>query len=446
MKKHLILACAALLMAPSFLFAQEIIVDQVVAVVGGNAIDRSDIESQYLQARAQGVRDNGTMHCRIFEDMLKQKLLLHQSRLDSIQVSDAQVEQQLNQRLDYFIRQIGSKEKLEEYFKKSIFEIKDDFRDMIREQVATQKMQGAITEGVNITPSEVNSYLKNLTRDSIPQIDTQVEIAQILIYPKYSDEAIFAVKEKLLGLRKRIIDGEKFSTLAILYSEDPGSSAKGGEIGFLSKGELDPEYAKAALSLKIGATSSIIESSFGYHIIQLIDRQEDRVNTRHILVKPKVNREAMAWANSRIDSLVHVIKTDSLSFDKAALYFSGDKDTRMNGGLVINQANASSKFKLDEFQQTDYLMIKDLKPGELSSAYETLDDKGKPVYKVIKLISKSAPHRANLVEDYQFLTEKALEEKKKKVVEDWYVEKRKKTFSQINSDFKDCSFYTQWVK
>lgn len=446
MRKHLRLAFTALIMVPSCLFAQEIVVDQVVAVVGGNAVYRSDIESQYLQARAQGARDNGNLQCQIFEEMLKQKLLLHQSRIDSIQVSDAQVEQQLNQRLDYFIRQIGSKEKLEEYFKKSIFEIKDDFRDMIREQVATQKMQGNITEGVTITPSEVKNYLNSLSRDSIPQIDSQVEVAQILIYPRYADEAILAVKDKLLSLRKRIIDGEKFSTLAVLYSEDPGSAVKGGEIGFLSKAELDPEYAKAALSLKIGATSSIVESQFGYHIIQLIDRQEDRVNTRHILIKPKANPVAMKEAKQRLDSIADFIKKDSITFDKAALYNSGDKDTRLNGGLVINPATTASKFLLSEFQTGDYIMIKELKPGEMTQPFETTDDKGKPVYKMFKLISKSAPHRANLNEDYHFLTEKALEDKKKKVIEDWYTEKRKKTFSQINPEFKNCSFYTQWVK
>jgi peptidyl-prolyl cis-trans isomerase SurA len=445
MRKYFAIVLTAISMLPSALFAQEVLVDQVIAVVGGNAIYRSDIENQYMQMRAQGTRDNGSLHCRIFSDLLQQKLLLHQARIDSIEVTDSQVENQLDQRLDYFIRQIGSKEKLEEYFKKSIFEIKDDFRESIREQILTTKMQGNITENVRITPSEVKKYYNSLSRDSIPQVNSQVELEQILVYPRYSQQAIFDVKEKLLGFRKRIMDGEKFSTLAVLYSEDPGSATKGGEIGFMSKAELDPEYAKAAYSLKVGAISTIVESQFGYHIIQLIDRQEERVNTRHILLKPKADPEALSKAKLRIDSIAMFIQRDSFTFEKGALMYSEDKDTHMNEGLVINKNTASSKFELGEFQQTDYVIIKDLKVGEISKPYQSIDDKGKPVYKMIRLKSKTSPHRANLTDDYQLLTDKALEDKKKAVIADWIKEKRKKTFLQVTPAYSDCSFYKDWT-
>jgi peptidyl-prolyl cis-trans isomerase SurA len=427
--------------------AQQILVDDVLAVVGGNAIFRSDVESQYLQMKAQNNRLDDDVQCQIFEDLLIQKLLLNQAKVDSVEISEQSVESQLDNRMDYFIRQIGSKEKLEKYFNKSIIEIKEDFHDAIKNQMITEKMRSNITESVTITPSEVKKFYESLKQDSIPLINAQVEIRQILIYPNYTNESKLAAKDKLLSLRKRIIDGEKFSTLAVLYSEDPGSARMGGEIGFMSKAELDPEYAKTAFSLKVGSVSTIVESQFGYHIIQLIERQDDRANTRHILIKPKVSQEELSKAKARIDSIAYLIKVDTLTFEKAAMFFSQDKETFFNGGLVINAANQSSKFEMNEFPTQDFLMIKDLKEGDVSAPYETVDSKGKPVYKMVQVKRKIQPHKANITDDYQFLQHFALEDKKMKAISLWIEDKKKSTYYQINnSGYETCPFIVNWKK
>ncbi|MFW5752005.1 MAG: foldase protein PrsA, partial [bacterium] len=271
---------------------QDFVVDQIIGVVGDKIIKQSDIETQYLQLIAQGYRATGDIKCQILESMLEQKLMVNQAEIDSIEISESNVQLQLNSRLNHFIEQIGSEEELEEYFGKSILEIKEDFSGLIREQMLTERMQQEIAGNVSITPSEVKSFYKNLNKDSIPKVESKVEIQQLLIYPEYSDEAIFHVKERLLELRKRILEGESFATLAVLYSEDPSSASRGGEIGFTGKGDLDPAYAEAAFTLKEGSVSKIVESEFGYHIIQLIERRNEKVNTRHILLKPKLSPEA----------------------------------------------------------------------------------------------------------------------------------------------------------
>jgi peptidyl-prolyl cis-trans isomerase SurA len=428
-------------------FAQSLIIDQITAVVGSNVILQSDIESQYQQMRSQGFHSSGDMKCEVFEDLLVQKLLLNQAKIDSVEVSESQVEMQLNQRLEFFINQIGSEEKLEAYFNKTILEIKDDFRDLIRDQLVTQRMQGDITEDVNVTPSETRRFFNSMHTDSIPLVNAQVEYQQIVLYPPFTDEAIFDVKERLLNIRKRIVDGENFTTLAVLYSEDPGSATRGGEIGFASRADLDPEYAKAAFALKDRGVSKIVESEFGYHIIQLIERRGDRVNTRHILMKPKINPEAMVNVRSRADSLVSMLKVDSISFENAARLFSGDKQTRVNGGLVVNQMNGNTRFELDKIPVADFNVIRGMNVAEVSSAYETRDERGQRVIKIIKLKSRTEPHRANLKDDYLLLQEMALADKKSKVLNDWIEEKQKSTYIHIDDSYKNCQFeFKGWVK
>ncbi len=427
--------------------AQSKVIDRVVAVVGDNIILQSDVENLYLQYRAQDITTTGDMKCMILEEFLSQKLLLNQARIDSIEVSDTQVELELEGRLQMFINQIGSREKLENYFNKSVLEIKEDLCESIYEQIVTRQMQAEITGNVKVTPSEVKQFYNRLPEDSIPYIDSEIEISQIVLYPPVKDEAIIEVKQRLLDLRKRILEGENFITLAVLYSEDASSAPRGGEIGFMSRGELDPEYAKAAFSLKKGGISTIVESSFGFHIIQLIDRQEERVNTRHILMKPKTDPDAVERTIYRLDSLANLIRKDSLRFETAARYFSQDKKTSVNGGIMINPVNNTTRFEMDELLTNEYYAIKDLKDGEISDPAKSYDENGKQVFKIIKINNRTKPHKANIQEDYVVLQNMTLAEKRDRVFNEWLQEKILSTYIQIDGSFKGCTFSNNgWFK
>ncbi len=438
----MLLACTML----GGLTGQSFILDRVVAVVGEFVILQSDIESMHLQNKAQGVSLPGDEKCIILENFLGEKLLLNQAKIDSIEVSESSVEMELDNRLNYFISMIGSPEALEEYFGKTILEIKEDMRSSVRDASITRQMQGTITGDVTVTPSEIQDYYNNLPRDSIPYIDSKVELSQILIYPPVDEAAIFEVKQTLLDLRRRILDGQKFSTLAVLYSEGP-SASKGGEIGFMGKGELDPEYAKAAFSLKEGGVSTIVESSFGFHIIQLIERREERVNTRHILMKPKIKPEAIRATTRKLDSIANLVRTDSITFDLAAKIYSEDKNTAVNGGIMVNPVTNTTTFTMDELQPAEFIALRDLKVGEVTEAFKSEDENGKEVYKIIRLRNRSSPHRANLKDDYMVLQDMALGIKKQKVFQAWIDEKIEETYVHIDNSFAGCQFSRRgWVK
>lgn len=421
-------------------------VDQIVAVVGDKIILQSDIENQYLQLRAQGISGSADMKCDILNNFLTQKLLVNQAEIDSVVIPETQVEMELSQRLDYFVNQIGSQEKLEEYFNKSMLEIKEDFREIVREQLITQQMQRNIVGEVSVTPSEVKEFYRSLPKDSLPYINSKVEVSQILRYPPYGDQAIYDVKQRLLELRKRIMNGEDFATLAILYSEGP-SAPKGGDIGYMGKGELDPAYAKAAFSLKEGGISTIVESNFGYHIIQLIDRKNEKVHTRHILMKPKISPQAIVETKNKLDSIATLVREDSMTFDIAAKRFSQDKNTFMNGGVVVNLQTGDTKFEMDDFSPEEYRAIRNLNVGEISQPFETVDENGKKVYKIVLLRSRTEPHRANLKDDYIHLQDMTIANKKGKILEDWIADKIKGTYISIDDSFKNCPFLKAgWIK
>ncbi len=420
------------------LASQPLMIERVVGIVGDYTILQSDIETQFLQYRGQGIHMSD-FRCEIFRDMIDQKLFLNQSKIDSIEVSESNVELELNRRMQYFISQIGSQEELEEYFNKPVIQIKEDFRDDIRNMLVTQTMQRNITENIKITPSEVKKYYNSIPTDSIPFIDAQVEYQQIVRYPPLSEDAVFEVKEKLLDLRKRILEGDSFETLAILYSEDP-SAAEGGEIGFMAKGELDSEYAKAAFSLKEGGISKIVESEFGYHLIQLIKRRDETVNTRHILMKPRIAPESRKAAINKLDSLLLQIRKDTITFQQAALFFSEDKNTAVNQGLVVNPGTNSTQFQLTSLRTKDYLVARELKVGDISEPFEAIDENHKVIYKVIRLKSRTDPHKANLDQDYMLIQNMALAEKNEKVITDWLKEKKLETYIHIDKAFANCDF------
>jgi peptidyl-prolyl cis-trans isomerase SurA len=307
-------------------------------------------------------------------------------------------------------------------------------------------MRSEIIGSISVTPSEVKSFYKNLPEDSIPYVNSELEIDQIVIYPSTSEEAIYEVRERLLDIRQRIIDGERFATLAVLYSEGP-SAPKGGDIGWSNKADLDPEYAKAAFALKKGAVSKIVKSSFGYHLIELIDRTEDRVHTRHILIKPQISLTAREQAMNKLDSIIRLIRLDSLTFKDAALRFSEDEDTRMNGGQVINEITGNTKFALDHFSTRDYLVIKELDVGEISDPYESEDKHGKTMFKAIILRSRTNPHVANLKEDYDMLKQMTMYNKQNEIIDSWVKEKIESTYVRLDNNYRNCNFrIVGWLK
>jgi peptidyl-prolyl cis-trans isomerase SurA len=431
---------------PVELLCQEKIIDQIVAVIGDKKVLLSDIEKQYQQLVAQGIKVTDDLRCRIFEELLSQKLLLNQAEVDSIEVTDVETELQLDQRLKFFINQVGSEENLVGYFNKSILEIKEDLRDAIRDQILVERMRSEILGSISVTPSEVKSFYRSLPEDSIPYVNSELEIDQIVLYPSTSEEAIYEVREKLLDIRERIINGERFATLAVLYSEGP-SAPKGGDIGWSNKADLDPEYAKAAFALKKGTVSKIVKSSFGYHLIELIDRTEDRVHTRHILMKPQIAITAKEQAMNKLDSIIRLIRLDSLTFKEAALRFSQDEDTRMNGGQVINEITGNTKFALDHFSTRDYMIIKDLDVGEISDPYESEDKHGKTMFKAVILRSRTNPHVANLKEDYDMLKQMTMFSKQNEIIDNWIKEKIETTYVRLDNNYRNCDFrITGWLK
>jgi peptidyl-prolyl cis-trans isomerase SurA len=427
--------------------AQRKIIDEVVAVVGDKRILYSDIEQNYLQQKAQGDKIDESSKCFILENMLVQKLLLNQSEIDSLEVTDSQVDQELESRMKYFINAIGSQEKLEEYFKKTTLEIKEDFRDDIRDGLLTSKMRQKITEGLSVTPSEVRAFFKTIPQDSLPYINSEVEYNQILMYPRSNEKSIIDVREKLLSIRERITNGESFATLAVVYSEDPQSAVKGGDIGWMTKTELEPEYAKVAFTLKKGQISKIVETAFGFHIIQCLDRTEDRVHTRHILLRPTIAPEEKKHIIARLDSVIRLVRLDSVKFDIAAIRWSDDADTKINGGQAVNPYKGGTFWGMDEFRPNELSVINSLKVGEISEPYESMDAKGKTCYKVIWLKKRTNPHVGNLKDDYNLFKARAAQFKQNEIVNEWVDEKIKTTYIRISDKYRSCPFTAHgWLK
>ena len=431
----------------SHVAAQPFILDRIVGIVGSQPIKQSDVEAYYLNVRLHGMPMRGDMKCSLFEDLLTQKLLMNQAEVDSLVVEASELELDLSRRMDHYINIIGgSQEALEDHFNKSIFDIRDDLRKTLHDQLLAQKMRDEITRNVRITPSEVRSFFNRIHRDSIPLINGQVQVAQIAVYPPYGAEAINEVRRNLLEMRRRIIDGDRFATLAVLYSECP-SSAQGGSIGFVSRGEVTPEFARAAFALKNpGDISRIVETKDGFHIIQLEEKRGDQIRLRHILMKPKMNPEAISSATTLLDSILRHVRTESIPWNRAAFLYSQDENTRFNSGLMINPHTRGTFFDMDQLERDDFRAIENLKIGEISEPYLTTDERGRNVFKIVKLINRTDPRRANIRDDYNFLQEIALEEKMYKVIREWVEEKIETSYIFIDESFRRCRMSNNWLK
>lgn len=432
------------------IMAQEIVVDRIIAVVGKNMILESDVEAQYLQLKMQGSIEgsSSSVKCMILQKMLRDDLLINQAELDSITVSDEDVERSLDQRLRYFIAQFGTQEKLEEYYGKSIIEIKEEFREMVKEYMLVEQVENDITMNVIVTPSDVKNYYRNIPPDSIPLISAKVEMIQIIKVPPISMEQRVFIKEKLRDLRRRIMAGENFATMAILYSEDPGSAAKGGEIGFFGRGELYPEYEAAAFKLKEGEISEIVETKAGYHIIQLIERKGDYINTRHILLMTKPSPEDLEIARLQLDSVLTKIKSGEITFEDAVTKYSDDPGKK-SGGYLINNTNSlynsgTTWWEMDELEPQVSFVINKLEVGQISSPVPAQTDEGKDAYRLIKLNDRVEPHRANLTDDYSLITQFALEGKKEQKIMEWVNNNVENAYIMIIDDYKSCDFEYNW--
>ncbi|MGD0711303.1 MAG: peptidylprolyl isomerase [Bacteroidales bacterium] len=424
--------------------SQNKVIDQVVAIVGRHMIMQSDIENQYLQYVMQGYnKTDSNFKCNLLEQTLYEKLLLNQAEVDSLTVSESQIESDLDRRIKYFSKQMGGDEQLEKYYNKSIPQIKEDFRDVIKNQLLQQNMESKITEKIKVTPSEVKKFFNNLPKDSVPTVSSKVEVGEIVIGPKVNEEEKNKAKDKLSAIRDRIVKGEDFATLAVLYSEDEGTASKGGELGFTDRGELDPAFAAAAFKLKANEISPIIQSQFGYHIIQLIERRGEKINVRHILIRPKVATEDLLNAKLKLDTIYSLIKADSITFEKAALKYSSDP-SRTNGGLMINPESGSSKFEPDQLDQSVFFVVDKLKVGEFSKPVPMKTDDGKQAYRILYLKSRTEPHRANMKDDYDFIQQAALKQKQSKASQEWVKKEAAVTYIHIADEYKDCKFNYHW--
>lgn len=423
------------------------VVDGIVAIVGANVILKSEVESQYLQFRMQGSIQGSPekVKCTILENMLFQKLLLNQSELDSVKITDEQVESELDRRMRYFIGQIGSPEKLEEYYQKTIPEIKNELREIIREQMMIETTQQKISKDITVTPSEVKSFFKKMPKDSIPEISAEYQVGVIVKKPVVGEAEKEEVKAKLRGFIERVKKGDDFSTLAILYSEDPGSAKKGGELGLFKRGEMRTEFEAAAFKLKPGEVSDIVETEDGFHIIQMIERRGDYINVRHILLQPKVSQQSLNRCKQQLDSIAAEIEKKKLTFSEAVIRFSDDPN-RNNGGMMINGQTGDARFEASQLDPKVFFVVDKLKQGEISTPVLSKTDRGKEEYRIYYLKERTSPHKANLENDYSRVQEWATEKKKMDTVESWIDEKAAKTAITILPGYSNCEFQRQWIK
>ena len=445
MKRRFFISIICLLIGASA-YSQEII-DKIVGIVGNEIIMMSDIENQYIQMASQQMDVNPNTRCEILEDLMFQKLLYVQAQKDSIEVTPKEVETELDRRLSVFINQIGSEQKLEEYFGKTIKSIKNDLRSTIEEQMMAQKVQQKIIGDTKVTPSEVKRYFESLPADSVPTIEAYYELSEIVIKPEVSKED----KEKVIGelnkIRERIQNGESFSTMAVLYSEDPGSAMKGGELGFVNKTDLVPEFSQVAFNLTSPLdVSQVVETEYGFHIIQMIEKKGNMMNFRHILMKPKVSMEALEAADKKANEVYNILKTDTISFVDAVKKYSNG-DSKGSDGKVMNPYYGDAHMTSDFLDPYTKAAIMSLKEGEYSKPFLSSDNRGIRVIKIVRLDLDVKEHKANMKDDYLTLQRYALEDKNSKLIDEWVKDKVQGVYIKVDDEYKDCKFNVDcWIK
>ena len=449
MKLRFIVLAAAML-ACTALFAQKYqggLVDKTVAVVGNEVILLSDIESEVHQMQAQGRSSDRDMRCGILENMMEAKIFLMQARIDSLTVNYDMVDGELSNRMDQFRTYLGGDEEVEKYFGKPLFRLRQEWRQMFEDQSLIQQEQMTIAQAIpEVTPYDVQHFLDTVAVEDLPVVPIKYQLSQICVYPD-REAAALAVKERLLSLRERVINGEKFSTLARIYSEDPGSARKGGELGMASKSIFWPAFSDAAMALRPGVISQIVETPDGFHIIEVIEKKGDMFNARHILLKPQYTAEDREKAFSRLDSLRTKILDDEIKFSLAARFFSEDPATRTNGGQMADPSTGSSYFEIDQLKPAEYAAIRDLKEGEISEPVESTDNEGyqqgrqgNTVYKVIRVDKIVPAHPASFQNDYSELQGRVRSERQMQAVDEFLEKKVKDTYIVIDPMYRECDF------
>ncbi len=430
------------------------VIDEVVWVVGDEAILKSDVEAMRMQAAMEGIKWSGDPDCSIPEQIAVQKLFKHQAEIDSIEVTDADVAQEVEQQINYWLEMVdGSRERLEEYKHQPLSQIRNELRDEMKDRQMVQKMKQKLVSDIAVTPAEVRRYFKDLSPDSIPFVPTEVEVQIIQQTPRIEPEELNRVKDELREYTDRVNKGEaSFQTLARLYSEDPGTARRGGELGLVGRGTLDPAFAAVAFNLTDPKkVSKIVESEFGFHIIQLIEKRGEKVNVRHILRKPVVSDEAVEKTLSRLDSIATDIRNGKFTFDEAAPLLSDDKDTRYSKGLMstnmMQTGYTSSKFRMQDLPPEVAKAVDTLEVGEISKSFIMINQRGKTVCVIAKLKNRIPGHKATVTEDFQTLKDVVLNKRREELIHQWVVDKIKNVYTRLNDNYKDCHFeYEGWIK
>lgn len=445
MKKTLFILLISLFSTQLAFGQQGTVVDGVVAVVGKSIIKISDIENGYVQYRMRQGGDNAqATRCLILENMLLSKLMLHKGEVDSVEVTDDQVEQEVQYYLKNYVRQYGSREALRDATGYTYDEMHDIFFDQLKNRKISQEIEYKLTSNVAVTPREVVDFY-NRVKDSLPTIPESYEISEIVISPEVSEMERDRVRTELAGLRERILKGEKFSMLATLYSQDPGSTAKGGELGFFTRGDMVGEFEAAAFALKPGEVSPIIETNFGFHILQLIERRGNSVNVRHILMIPKVSTDDLLKARMRLDSIAQEVRQGKITFSEAARLYS-DGASKSQGGVVTNNLTSSTRFtKEDISEQFPGISVSSMNVGDVTNALIMKTEDQRDAYRIIRLDQRLPEHKANLTDDYDRLSSAALQEAKDKKIMEWSAKMIKNTYIRIADEYKDCDFKLNWT-
>lgn len=424
------------------------VIDEVIWIVGDEAILRSEVEEERLRAQYEGQQMAGDPYCLIPEQLAIQKLFLHQAELDSIEVNESTVSHQVDMRINYYLSQIGSKEKMEEYFRKTTSEIREELSSTVRNQMIIQQMQMKLTENLKPTPAEIRRYYNSLPEDSIPLIPAQVEVQIISLEPQVPQEEIERIKMRLREFTERVTNGTAdFAMLARLYSEDTESAKQGGELGFVGRGQLVQEFADVAFNLNDPKkVSRIVETEYGYHIIQLIEKKGDRINCRHILMRPRLSANDKIHALERLDSIANMIRDDKMTFEEAVIRFSQDKTTAMNAGMMANPNTGAGKFEYQDLPPEVARQIYDMNEGDLSQAFVMMDQqKNKEVCAIVRLKKKQDAHQANLTDDFQVIKTMLEEKLAAEFIDKWIRKKQQETYIHIDPAWRGCDFqYPGW--
>jgi len=442
--KHPILLVTLLLAALMARAQYPQLLDKVVAQVGDQIVLKSDIEFQYLQYTQEGA-PGAELRCELLDQMVAQKMLVLQAEEDSVIISEEEVDAELNQRFNYFIGLLGSEQKLEEFYGKPIVQLKEEFRQDIADQLLARRMQSLVTGDVRISPAEVRAFFKEIPPDSLPFFDAEVQMAHIVLIPEPNQEQRAFAREKAEELLARIRKGEKLSFLAGIYSDDPGSKEQEGDLGCLGRGTLVPAFEAAAFRLKNGEVSEVVETEFGYHIIEMVERKGEQACLRHILVQPRVTSSNLAASSSRLDSIRNAIETGSLTFAQAVSRYSTDQQTNKSGGGMINPADGSTLFTVADLDRDTYFAIEQLKPGELSATQAYITPDGKQAFRLILLQDETEPHKANLEQDYSKIQAVALQAKRGRLMDEWLAGRLSKTYLRVDSAFAGCPQAERWL-